>query len=54
VPFNLGEEVTTKTHGLFVIPVEKLMNGECFSGIDFAIEDDSYHNVRYDYEDAPI
>jgi len=36
IPFRLSGNVTAKTNGYFVIEATKLMNEECFDGIDIA------------------
>ena len=36
VPFSLSGDVTAKTNGYFVIEATKLINNECFDGIDIA------------------
>ena len=54
VPYNLGDDVVANTNGLFVIPIEKLINNICFDGIDIALSDSGYSNSRYDYENAPV
>ena len=36
VPYNLSGDVTSKTNGYFVIEASKLINSECFDGIDIA------------------
>ena len=33
VPFGLGNQVTSRVDGLFVIPIDKLVNNLCFDGI---------------------
>ena len=50
----MGAEVKSRKNGLFTIPIEKLKNGECLDGIDIALQIPGYHNIRYDYEDAPV
>ena len=52
----MGSKVKTKANfeGLFVIPIQKLIGKECFDGIDIAHQSADYHNIRYDFEDAPV
>jgi hypothetical protein len=33
VPFGLGNKVTSRNDGLFVIPIDKIVNNLCFDGI---------------------
>ena len=54
VPYGLGDDVTSNLNGLFVIPVEKLKNSQCFDGIDITLDIPGYSTSRYDWEDAPI
>jgi len=36
IPFGLSGNVTSRKNGYFVIPASKLINAECFDGIDVA------------------
>ena len=54
VPSGLGNQVTSRSNGLFVIPVDKLVNNECFDGIQIAQIMQGYVDNRYDFENYPV
>lgn len=53
IPFGLSGDVTSKENGFFVIGNSKLVDNECFDGINIATVMIGYSDSRYDYENSP-